>query len=139
MTGRIPFKEPGLFFCLTEVEEDLTEHSLSDLMSSSTSNIPNEKGIEPDRQLKMQVASRRDVRGVRVGSDMAICNGAPIIHVTRGIVIIGYEVLNLLGVAGYGSYECSSNNGLVAGSDWLYISLARAKRITAPTNARGVY
>lgn len=50
----------------------------------------------------------------RVGSDAAICNGAPIIRVTRGIVIIGYEVLNLLGVAGYGSYECSSNNGLVA-------------------------
>lgn len=50
----------------------------------------------------------------RVGSDTAICNGAPIIRVTRGIVIIGYEVLNLLGVAGYGSYECSSNNGLVA-------------------------
>lgn len=87
----------------------------------------------------MQVASRRDVGGVRVGSDTAICNGAPIIHVTRGIVIIGYEVLNLLGVAGYGSYECSSNNGVVAGSGWLYISLARAKRITAPTNARGVY
>ena len=73
------------------------------------------KGESSSRQLKMQVASRRDVGGVRVGSDMAICNGPPIIHVTRGIVIIGYEVLNLLGVAGYGSYECSSNNGLVAG------------------------
>lgn len=60
-----------------------------------------------------------------VGSDRVICNGAPIISVTRGIVIIGYEVLNLLGVAGYGSYECSSNNGLVAGSGYTYLSHER--------------
>lgn len=61
----------------------------------------------------------------RVGSDPAICNGAPITRVTRGIVIIGYEVLNLLGVAGYGSYECSSNNGVVAASAYTYLSHER--------------
>lgn len=71
-------------------------------------------------------------------SDPAICNGAPIIRVTRGIVIIGYEVLNLLGVAGV-TGVMSVPAIMVLSRLGLYISLARAKRITAPANARGVY